>query len=218
MKKVFALLVGTVFASLLLVGCEAPVTIFSPTSGDSSQDANFRLLISDETNAIDDFEELWVTISAIGLVPADGSSTGQTQIALEPSISVNLVELADENAVAAWEGYIPEGEYSKVFLYVDSVDGLLVDSEEPINIKLPSNKLQLDYNFAIEEGNDGSVTNFVYDITVIRAGNSGMYLLQPHLGQSGPEQRFKEQVHTAKRVSFGGPPEWVASKAHGKPV
>jgi len=218
MKKVFALLVGTMFASLLLVGCEAPVTIFSPTSGDSSQDANFRLLISDEPNAIDDFEELWVTISAIGLVPADGSNTGQTEIALDPSISVNLVELADENAVAAWEGYIPEGEYNKVFLYVESVDGLLAGSEDTITIKLPSNKLQLDHSFTIEEGDDGRVTNFVYDITVIRAGNSGMYLLQPQLGQSGPDREFKLQERTEKRVSSGGPPEWVTSKTHGKPA
>jgi hypothetical protein len=205
----------TVLAALLLVGCAAPAATGS--SEDRSDYVNFRLLISDQPNAIDDFEELWVTISRIGLVPAADSNAGQNEIVLDPVLSVNLVELVDDNAVAAWEGYIPEGEYSKVFLYVDSVDGLLIGSEEPINIKLPSNKLQLDYNFAIEEGNGGSVTNFVYDITVIRAGNSGMYLLQPHLGQSGPDQRFREQVHTAKRVSVGGPPEWVASKAHGKP-
>jgi len=216
MRNIFALFVPTMLAALLLVGCAAPATTGS--SGDGSGDVNFRLLISDQPNAIEDFEELWVTISLIGLVPADGSSAGHTEVTLDPPISVNLVELIDENAVAAWEGYIPEGEYSKVFLYVDSVDGLLVGSGDPINIKLPSNKLQLDYNFVIEEGNDGGVTNFVYDITVIRAGNSGMYLLLPQLGQSGPDREFKEMEHTEKRVSFGGPPEWVASRAHGKPV
>jgi hypothetical protein len=205
-------------AALLLVGCAAPATTVPPTSGDSSQDVNFRLLISDEPNAIDDFEELWVTISVMGLVPADGSSSVHTEITLDPSISVNLVELADENAVAAWEGYIPEGEYAKVFLYVDSVDGLLAGSDDAINIKLPSNKLQLDHSFAVEEGDDGGVTNFVYDITVIRAGNSGMYLLQPQLGESGPDREFKLQERTEKRVSFGGPPEWVTSKTHGKPA
>jgi hypothetical protein len=215
MRNIFALFMTTVLAALLLVGCAAPAATGS--SGDGSDYVNFRLLISDQPNAIDDFEELWVTISRIGLVPAADSNAGQNEIVLDPVLSVNLVELVDDNAVAAWEGYIPAGEYSKVFLYVDSVDGLLVGSDDPINIKLPSNKLQLDYNFAIEEGNGGRVTNFVYDITVIRAGNSGMYLLQPHLGQSGPDQRFREQVHTAKRVSVGGPPEWVASKAHGKP-
>jgi hypothetical protein len=215
MRNIFALFMTTVLAALLLVGCAAPAATGS--SGDGSGDVNFRLLISDQPNAIDDFEELWVTISRIGLVPAADSNAGQNEIVLDPVLSVNLVELVDDNAVAAWEGYIPAGEYSKVFLYVDSVDGLLVGSDDPINIKLPSNKLQLDYNFAIEEGNGGRVTNFVYDITVIRAGNSGMYLLQPHLGQSGPDQRFREQVHTEKRVSYGGPPEWVASKAHGKP-
>ena len=216
MRNIFALFMTTVLAALLLVGCAAPATTSS--SGDGSGDVNFRLLISDQPNAIDDFEELWVTISLIGLVPADGSNAGHTEIVLDPVLSVNLVELVDENAVAAWEGYIPEGEYSKVFLYVDSVDGLLVGSGDPINIKLPSNKLQLDYTFTVNESGDGNVTEFVYDITVIRAGNSGMYLLLPQLGQSGPDREFKEQEHTEKRVSYGGPPEWVASKAHGKPV
>jgi hypothetical protein len=216
MRNIFALFMTTVLAALLLVGCAAPAATGS--SGDGSGDVNFRLLISDQPNAIDDFEELWVTISRIDLVPAADSNAGHTEIVLDPVLSVNLVELVDENAVAAWEGYIPEGEYSKVFLYVDSVDGLLVGSDDPINIKLPSNKLQLDYTFTVNESGDGDVTEFVYDITVIRAGNSGMYLLLPQLGQSGPDQRFKEQVHTEKRVSYGGPPEWVASKAHGKPV
>ena len=216
MRNIFALFMTTVLAALLLVGCAAPATTSS--SGDGSGDVNFRLLISDQPNAIDDFEELWVTISLIGLVPADGSNAGHTEIVLDLVLSVNLVELVDENAVAAWEGYIPEGEYSKVFLYVDSVDGLLVGSDDPINIKLPSNKLQLDHTFAIEEGDDGRVTNFVYDITVIRAGNSGMYLLQPQLGQSGPDREFKLQERTKKRVSLGGPPEWVTSKTHGKPA
>ena len=218
MRKAFAPVLATTLAALLLVGCAAPATTVPPTSGDSSHGAYFRLLISDEPNAIDDFEELWVTISLIGLVPADGNSAGNTEITLDPPISVNLVELVDENAVAAWEGYIPEGEYTKVFLYVDSVDGLLAGSEDPINIKLPSNKLQLDHTFTIEEGDDGSVTNFVYDVTVIRAGNSGMYLLQPQLGQSGTNREFKEQERTEKRVSLGGPPEWVTSKLHGKPA
>ena len=44
---------------------------------------------------------------------------------------------------------------------------------------------------AIEE--DGNlVVNFVFDITVVKAGGSGKYILKPQIAQSGPDQEFNE--------------------------
>jgi hypothetical protein len=34
------------------------------------------------------------------------------------------------------------------------------------------------------------VTNFVYDLTVVKAGNSGQYILKPQVSQSGANQDF----------------------------
>jgi hypothetical protein len=34
------------------------------------------------------------------------------------------------------------------------------------------------------------VTNFVYDLTVVKAGKSGQYILKPQIGQSGADQDF----------------------------
>ncbi len=85
------------------------------------------------------------------------------------------------------------GSYTKMFIYVDEVTGELVDTGEVITVKLPSNKLHLSVPFEVTES---SMTSFVYDITVIAAGNrkSGRvkYILKPQILESGSEVRFDE--------------------------
>ena len=64
---------------------------------------------------------------------------------------------------------------------------------EVITVKLPSNKLHLSVPFEVTES---SVTNFVYDITVIAAGSAKggrvKYILKPQISESGSEVRFDE--------------------------
>ncbi len=80
-----------------------------------------------------------------------------------------------------------------MFIYVDEVTGELVDTGEFITVKLPSNKLHLSVPFEVTES---YVTSFVYDITVIAAGNSKAgrvkYILKPQILESGSEVRFDE--------------------------
>jgi hypothetical protein len=40
------------------------------------------------------------------------------------------------------------------------------------------------------EVESGEVTNFIYDLTVVKAGKSGQYILKPQIGQSGADQDF----------------------------
>ena len=172
---------------------------------------NLLLLISDEPNDIGDFSELWVTITGLGLVLGD--EEGQVDVNLDPATSVNLVELTGENAVALWEGYVPEGDYTKVFLYVSDVTGTLVDGEEgeTVEIKLPSNKLQVKLPLQIAdapEGEEGTLSAFVFDITVTQAGNSGKYILKPQLTESGEGKAYRLLEHTEKRVKKGQQ-EWA---------
>ena len=60
------LLMGIVVMTLLtaLLGACAPQPSLKPPS---KEEANFRFLISDDVNAIDDFESVIVTISTIGV-------------------------------------------------------------------------------------------------------------------------------------------------------
>ncbi len=150
--------------------------------------ANFRLLLSDEENAIGDFESLEVTVTSIGMLRA-GEGGGWEIIALEPSVVMDLTDLQGLNAQEVWSGELPEGQYTKVFIYIDDVSGTI--NGELGEVKLPSGKLHISKPFAITTADDPLI-NFVYDVTVIQAGKSGQYILLPQVTQSGANQAFHE--------------------------
>ncbi len=105
----------------------------------------------------------------------------------------------------------------EVFLYVDAVDGLPIHLDVAIEIKLPSNKLLLTLEFRIGHDDHFDITDYAFDITVIRAGNSDQYLLKPQPGQNGPDQPYRLLEHTSERIQIGRP-AWAASpKWSGKP-
>ena len=171
----------------------SPTPASMPTP--SGEDANFRLLISDEANDIGDFDELWVTITSIGVHQAGGED-GWTEYDIDPPAEVDLTDLTGDNATELWSGELPDGEYSKVFLYVDMeaiswVPAEGVDPEAIEEVKLPSEKMQISKPFTINSEN-GQVVNFVFDITVVKAGKSGKYILLPQITESGPNQEFNE--------------------------
>ncbi|GAH51981.1 unnamed protein product, partial [marine sediment metagenome] len=146
---------------VLVMGCAGVPSLVSTPAG---EEVNFRLWISDEANAITDFDELWVTISDVGMVQADGN--GLIKEPLASPAEVDLTKLEGDNATQLWSGNLPDGEYTKVFLYVTTVAGTLKNGDgngEPADVKLPSNKLQISKPFTISSG---QVVDFVFDITV----------------------------------------------------
>ena len=153
--------------------------------------ANFVFLISDEVNAIDDFRSLDITITGIGL--HQGGELGQW-LEIAPQVpKVDLTRLQGENAQEIWSGTVPEGVYTKVFIHVERVAGVLkADPDVEREMKLPSSKLRMNSSFEVTAD---SVVSFVYDVTVNRTGNekAGIkYILKPQIGQSGAGQKFKE--------------------------
>ncbi len=142
-----------------------------------------------------------VVISKIG-VQSGGESGGWTEITPQATygvtgsgpVSLDLTKLQGDKAQEIWSGHMEPGSYSKMFIYVDEVTGELVDNPgEVITVKLPSNKLHLSVPFEVTES---SVTSFVYDITVIAAGNRKAgrvkYILKPQIAESGSKVRFDE--------------------------
>jgi len=97
--------------------------------------------------------------------------------------SVDLTELQGANATALGNLSVPEGDYEKVFVHVDEVNGTLKTGEE-VNVKLPSQKLQLNEEFTV--GSEQNV-DFVFDITVFEAGGSGKFILKPVASESGTD-------------------------------
>jgi len=97
--------------------------------------------------------------------------------------SVDLSQLRGANATLLEQFDLPAGEYDTVHMEVSDVEGTLTDGDDQ-RVKLPSNKLQLNTEFTVE---NGSEVNFVYDVSVHKAGNSGKYILKPVVSESGTE-------------------------------
>ncbi len=155
-----------------------------------SLEGNFVFLISDDVNAIGDFESVDVSISSIGLFSSGDSGEW---IEFEPELrEVDLTLVQGDKTQEIWRGDVPEGQYSKVFIQVVGVHGILKETGEEVEIKLPSQKLHISKQFQITTD---TVTSFTYDLTVIAAGNpqSGIkYILKPQVDQSGADSKVKE--------------------------
>ena len=96
-----------------------------------------------------------------------------------------LTELIGDESLEIWRGDIPAGDYNKVFVYIDSVIGVLWDTNETIEIKISSGKLQIAIPFSVSSEN---TTYFTFDVTVVAAGNQRSdvkYILGPQVDESG---------------------------------
>ncbi|MEN8614076.1 DUF4382 domain-containing protein [Dehalogenimonas sp. THU2] len=160
---------------------EPPVIVVSnpPVAGQG----NFVFLVSDQPNDIGDFTSLIVTVDRVELLKQGGG--GDARIVFTPEIKdFDLTELIGEASQELWRGDVPEGEYTRVVVFTTTIRGTLTTGET-IDIKLPSDKLQIDLPFTVGGGN---VTSFTFDITVNKTGQgSGKYILKPQTGESGAE-------------------------------
>lgn len=150
----------------------------------ASPSGNFAFLISDEVNAIANFDNVTVDISKIGIQQA---SDGKWIEITPTTTQVDLKTVPGDLTKEIWRGDIPTGDYSQVFVYVDNVSGVLIGSTQPTEIKLPSQKLHLKLSFSVSETD---LTSFTYDMTVFQTGNgkNSKYILKPQAGESGASQ------------------------------
>ncbi|MDP2743597.1 MAG: DUF4382 domain-containing protein [Dehalococcoidia bacterium] len=178
-----AVVAGYLALSTMPFRAEPPsITIPGPAA-----EGNFAFLVSDEVNAIADFSHLNVTVSKVGLLQG-GSSARWVEFVPEVR-EFDLTLLPGEKTQELWRGSVPEGEYTKVFIYVTTVRGVLKATGGVAEVKLPSNKLQISKPFQVSAG---AVTSFTYDLTVIKTGNArggGRYLIKPQVGESGGSQK-----------------------------
>lgn len=153
----------------------------------ASADGNFVFMVSDEVNAIEDFSTVDVTIEKVRLL-LTGEQEGWVEFT--PSTQeFNLAALPGDTTQELWRGNVPIGEYTRVVIEVSQVTGVLKETNETIEIKLPSNKLQLKIPFNVSAD---SVTSFTFDLTVVNTGNAqdgAKYLLKPQAGESGASQK-----------------------------
>ena len=182
-----SVLVILVIGFLALKTMVFPVETPSMTIPGPNADGNFVFLVSDEVNAIDDFSSVNVTINKVGLLKSGNS---EQWVEFIPEVKeFDLTLLPGEKTQELWRGDVPEGQYTKVFIYVTKVRGILKATGGAVEVKLPSSKLQISKPFQISAG---AVTSFTYDLTVVKSGNAhggGKYLLKPQIGESGASQK-----------------------------
>ncbi|MBN1370147.1 MAG: DUF4382 domain-containing protein [Dehalococcoidaceae bacterium] len=173
--------VAAVVVAVLYFGSNQPYYPIIP-GPEPHAEGNFVLLISDDINAIADFASVDVTISAVQLF---ASGEGKW-LEIEPEIKqVDLASVQGDDSIQIWRGDLPEDEYTKIVIDVESVRGVLKATGESVDIKLPSSKLQLHLPFRVSAG---TVTSFTYDITVFSTGSghgNSKYILKPQAGESG---------------------------------
>ena len=182
--------VATVLAAamLLVAGCGSSV---SP--GDDSGDGTVNMYISDQQNAIDQFDHLNVTVTSVAAHRVDNPDTeanesGWVEQEID-NVTVDLTELQGENASQLGQISAPNGSYNKVFVHVDSDIDATLDDGSSAAVKLPSNKLHLNTNFTVGNGEE---IDFVFDMTVFERGN-GDYILKPVASESGPDKEFTQK-------------------------
>jgi len=115
--------------------------------------------------------------------------------------TVDLTRLRGANATLVERFDLPAGEYDQVRLEVSETEGALKDGSTT-EVKLPSERLKLTQEFTV---GDGEEVDFVYDVTVHKAGNSGKYVLRPVASESGTDVPI-ERVDGEGGGSGNGPP------------
>jgi hypothetical protein len=167
------------------------------TVAQPSLEGNFVFLISDNVNAIADFESVSLSILKVGLLR---SGESDETVEFEPEQrEVDLTQLQGDKTQEIWRGNLPEGQYAGVSLQVSSVLGVLKETGEEVEIKLPSDKLRISKNFQVSQD---TLTTFTYDLTVVAAGNSQSgikYILKPQIDPSGAAHKPLEPKDTEKK-------------------
>lgn len=156
------------------------------TDGQTADAGRLRFYLSDQPSIIDEFRHLNVTVTRVGFHRGKGNATWH-EFPVNGT-TVDLTRLRGANATLVEEYRLPTGNYTKVFVYIGSVNGTL-ESGEDVRVKLPSGKLQLNKGFRLGPNESAA---FVYDISVHKAGQSGKYILKPVIGESGTDVPIEE--------------------------
>jgi len=109
-------------------------------------------------------------------------------------VSVDLTEVVGDDASEIASIYLDEGIYNKIELHASDVKGI-VDGEE-VDVKIPSEKLMITKTFIISAEEP---TDFVFDINVVKKGNTNRYNLLPVISESGVVGRDLDKVNEVEK-------------------
>lgn len=188
---------------LLVSGCA------SQGSTDTSIAGELNLYVSDRPADIDKFDHVNVTVSEVRLFLESDNESNQSSRSFNISETVDLTELKGENATSVLREDIEAGNYSRMELGSSNIEAEI--NKSPVEIKLPSGKLQLNKAFEVRPN---ETTEFVFDIQVTLRGNQQNnqgYILRPVISQSGVvgEDVEIQRRNRSSGEESGGPPQEV---------
>lgn len=177
-------LVAVLAVLVVTAGClGGPSSTPEPATDTDRKTATINFYVSDEKNAIDEFKQVDVTVTKVTLIKDTSNGTQKQTIDVEDR-TIDITRLTGANATLVDSFNVSNGTYTKVFLHVGEVNATL-ESGEQVRVKLPSQKLHVNKEFTV---GDGDEVDFVFDITVFKAGNSGKYILKPVISESGVDK------------------------------
>lgn len=181
---------GSTLALVLLVilaGCAGS----APLANEEVDDGTVSVYLSDEQNAIDDFDHLNVTVTNVGLQRADGNWSsrhrgdhdhehrGRWVVADVDNRTVDLTRLQGPNATLLDTIAVRNGTYRRAFVQVRDVNATLRNGTS-VDVDLPRDRLMVTHEFRVD---DGQVVDFVVDVTVVN--RDGEYVIVSRAGHSG---------------------------------
>ena len=117
---------------------------------------------------------------------ATDTQAGFTTVEIDDA-TVDLTQVIGADAVSVFDGDLAEGRYAKLELNVAAAEGI-VDGES-VAVKVPSERLQITKPFTVRPD---ETVDFVFDITVVKRGQTNGYILQPVVSESGVAGRDVE--------------------------
>lgn len=172
----------------------------------------------------EDFSHINVTFSEIKLHKS-GNNSGWVNFSME-SISVDLIYLHLNNLTEKLaEMEIDVGNYTKLWITVDNVTGVLNATNETVYFDVPSKTLKIQQLFKIQEGNNTITVDIDLNSSILKYGGGEKYKLLPVISRLEHHHEHKLQFrennkNKLKNMVENRPPviDVVTNGSRGKPV
>ncbi|WP_069130481.1 DUF4382 domain-containing protein [Rhodohalobacter halophilus] len=183
--RIFTTISTIIAAAVLFAACDL-------SSDTSNQPGNLQVLLTD---APAQYEEVWVDIQEVRVHrqgDADEEDNGWRTVNDQP-VRINLLELTNGNYEILGETELEPGVYSQIRLILGDQNELVINGETH-HLTTPSAQqsgLKLNVNAEIEGGQNYTLLlDFDASRSIVKAGNSGKYILKPvikavNLAQTG---------------------------------
>lgn len=173
--------IAAVFMLLALMSCGSSSGGPATANQDSESFGSIGILLKDAP--ADEFQNIYITINEISLLPAPGEENPLVIFTSEEGYTIDLLDLRDQDFLLTLNEKVPVGTYSKVRMKISGINAVGGPCED-MEIDLPSGKIDINPqgSFTVEEGD---VLYLRLDIDANKsinlhpAGKSGKCIFRP---------------------------------------